>query len=955
MRKKSLWSVLCLLTSIVPGCRIDTGLTAPELEVYDAAGCEVLSLGNPASYSAEYTCWEYLDIAKPDESAQQMPSPKYLVVSDMSWRIEPADASGYDWIKPFPASGKGDGMFCFFVGRYNDQTAPRESEWVIVANDGAKDIEVGGRIVISQSPSDEFLKKSAARVELPVSAGSKKLLVTSNVPWEYEIAPDPDYATENLEWLNVSLSKGQSMVDTLKFSAAENTNSVRGARLTLKYVAEGVETSETVPVIQNGVSVDVEGFPIKWKISVSGNNYSESWPSEGLIRSDSGSGTIKYVSIDKSTIDVNGAYKLDLSSNDPRVIGVWPGDYCEFLSDIPVAKGTILKISFEARASASCMKYWRMEYRDGSEWKIAGIPSVTAETGEPVIYTDAFPGGANAAANVQVSKTVKYENTTDKVDFRLICAANWKCNGGALEAPNTASWRLTLTDKNESSDWQPTIQCIAGGSESIVTADISVSGVNDNLIVFEGSPEAPAVFKVKSDNDFTISADADWLSLSLDSGTAGNEYEVSLSCDESPLSVTRRAKVDIASGITHYVINVIQSAAGQELKPFISLVDGNSMSIESAPGMFDVQVQSNVDYEIECSEPWVRPAAGQPQTKALVEWTSHGFSYDRNNSGGERTAKIRFVNKEYNIESVLVLVQASVSPEVTFDAMEKTIFHDESWTYFTVTTNLPLDVAVLEGPFSTDAGRMEPGKNVLRVNALSEDSSSGKIKVYSDEYGWSDTLSVKRIQVGLLADWCFTKEGKAAVTDQFASDAGKSKEEGTMGKAIRDDVYGTSFLEYWSVDKTSGANGEFFNRKVSSAGEPYVTAPWKGDYWLYTVNSHSEIPAGTSVRYQFQIRNTNSAQKHWTVEYFDGDEWKPASGIKSAAEINGNVITFPSKTGFVSFEGVLTLVNATNSFKLRIVAGENKRADGKGEVTETSTSRMGSNGGFHNRFEIVRQ
>ncbi len=135
-----------------------------------------------------------------------------------------------------------------------------------------------------------------------------------------------------------------------------------------------------------------------------------------------------------------------------------------------------------------------------------------------------------------------------------------------------------------------------------------------------------------------------------------------------------------------------------------------------------------------------------------------------------------------------------------------------------------------------------------------------------------------------------------------------------------------------------------------------MTAPWKGDYWLFTVNSKKELAAGTRIRYQFQIRNTSSAQKYWTVEYLDSGEWKPALGIISTAAVSGNVITFPSKTGYVTFEGELTLGNVSMGLKLRIVAGENDRADGKGTVTETATSRVGSagDGSFHNLFEIIR-
>ena len=146
----------------------------------------------------------------------------------MSWRLEPASEEDYEWIRPFPASGNGDGLFCFFVGRYSDQKAPRSAEWVIIANDGNRDIPVGGRIVVTQSPSDEFLKKSAARVEFTADAGKKKLLITSNVPWSYELEPDSAYATEDLSWLVTSLGKSGSLVDTLTFSVEGNLNSIRG-------------------------------------------------------------------------------------------------------------------------------------------------------------------------------------------------------------------------------------------------------------------------------------------------------------------------------------------------------------------------------------------------------------------------------------------------------------------------------------------------------------------------------------------------------------------------------------------------------------------------------------------------------------------------------------------------------------------------------------------------------
>ena len=56
----------------------------------------------------------------------------------------------------------------------------------------------------------------------------------------------------------------------------ENTSSIRGARLLLKYAIDGNPMEEVFQIVQDGESVDVEGFPIKWKIGVAENNLSTS-------------------------------------------------------------------------------------------------------------------------------------------------------------------------------------------------------------------------------------------------------------------------------------------------------------------------------------------------------------------------------------------------------------------------------------------------------------------------------------------------------------------------------------------------------------------------------------------------------------------------------------------------------------------------------------------------------
>ena len=153
----------------------------------------------------------------------------------------------------------------------------------------------------------------------------------------------------------------------------------------------------------------------------------------------------------------------------------------------------------------------------------------------------------------------------------------------------------------------------------LVPAHIEVKGVEDDIITFEGSPEAPAKFSVLSDKEFTIESDVNWLSFNVNEGPADITTEILVTCQESKLSELRRGVIKVVSGTTVHKINVIQSAAGVALSPFISLVDGNSISVDGMAGVFEVKVQGNVDYVATSQVDWLTV---EPQTKALVDFTA---------------------------------------------------------------------------------------------------------------------------------------------------------------------------------------------------------------------------------------------------------------------------------------------------------------------------------------------
>lgn len=192
-----------------------------------------------------------------------------------------------------------------------------------------------------------------------------------------------------------------------------------------------------------------------------------------------------------------------------------------------------------------------------------------------------------------------------------------------------------------------------------VKANINVEGLDSDLITFEGTPEAPYTFKVSSDVDFKVSASANWLHIENGSGLAGETKTVSVTCDPSELSVLRKGEITIKSGVTSKKIQVVQSAAGQELDPFISIKGGNSVEVLGQGAEFAVTVQANTSFETKIDADWIQLL---PSTTAKVEWTPLKFKAAANLTGAARTGTVRFVKGD--IESVLTVKQDKFEPSI---------------------------------------------------------------------------------------------------------------------------------------------------------------------------------------------------------------------------------------------------------------------------------------------------
>ena len=454
-------------------------------------------------------------------------------------------------------------------------------------------------------------------------------------------------------------------------------------------------------------------YPVVWAIGDGAKaagvlNYTtESFAAKNALESIKGFGTISYIPACDPPLDFlaewnataeqgslvdngNDKFKRDISANNPRITGAWPGDFWLLKGDGAIKAGSKVQVKFESRVSATNPKFWQLEFYDGDHWKVAGDVYETDETGSAITYTHQM--ASDGSTNIKVSTTVTYNHNTEHCWFRFRCMANWQANGqGPLAARNGGTARLSVTDVTEAGvEWWPTITIVEeGDGEDRPDTDPVMANIicNPDYLAFEGKPDGAKKITVTSDYDFTVEPSVDWLHLDVTSGLAGEKTEIMVTCDESVSSSLREGKLVIASADSKHSVPVIQSAAGQDVDPMIS-IDGNSRSINYKGQTVKVKVQTTIDYTVSSDVDWISLT---PETKTLIQKDEVTLYILENASETEtRTGHVTFGNEELGLQTVLTVEQGT-HPGVP------AVFEDDfSWL----------------APFNAQYADLNPGKKI---------------------------------------------------------------------------------------------------------------------------------------------------------------------------------------------------------------------------------------------------
>lgn len=204
----------------------------------------------------------------------------------------------------------------------------------------------------------------------------------------------------------------------------------------------------------------------------------------------------------------------------------------------------------------------------------------------------------------------------------------------------------------------------------------------------------------------------------------------------------------------------------------------------------------------------------------------------------------------------------------------------------------------------------------------------------------------------LYAKWRFTATTMTAYQDFFGGTAGKlDKAEGNGGCYVPSNVEGNGKIEYYQIDKTDIDNNGKASRIIGGTGHPYVTGAWPGDYWQFSATDNYEYPAGTNLHIKFLTRVSATGHKFWMLEYFDGNDWKPAdeypvlTETESGTNASYNFIETTS-TSNIAVECNWTLAAPCREPKFRMRCVANWQANGSGALAAPNggTCRIADNG-----------
>ena len=479
-----------------------------------------------------------------------------------------------------------------------------------------------------------------------------------------------------------------------------------------------------------------------------------------------------------------------------------------------------------------------------------------------------------------------------------------------------------------------------------VYANVTLS---DEVITFEGTPAGPATFNVKSDNEWILTkgVDADWFDIDVTSGAANEDVAITVTCQPSNSINLRHGVIVLASLDTRKNIHIVQSAAGGQLDPLISVTtDKNTSALLGEGDSFSVTVQSNIEYAVETSADWITEVE-VPQTKGLVEKSYRSFALSPNVTGAARSGYVRFYNTDNGVEAYVMLKQENFEPNITLTLQSDQLrFIPAAGAKIPVHIYANIDFAVTSDEVILPVSEAKAGSYDIEVEVKANTglSRDAKVTFRNDKYDYTYVFAIDQHGTDVIFadnfDWLAPVIAKAKELDPGDYDT-----VGSSLSAKAPNIYTTAALNeifvplrdkigYYIPGSSDGANNVVYPQenylkmgKTSSKSQTSLTLP-------------ALDPAGKDMEISFdwaRMVQGGGAIDNYTLTLMIVGNGTFENGTKYSEEF-----ATPQQTGEIFWTTFSALVKgADKDTRITMVATSNlDKSTGKIDYTKSGGKRM---------------
>ena len=633
----------------------------------------------------------------------------FVIDSNTGWKVS-SDASS--WLTITPSSGSDNGTVTV-TATANSLTKQRTA---LITVSGGK---INQTISVTQGGFVASLDVSTKSIEFTSPAGENKVDITSNTNWTIE-------KSAATTWLTVSPASGTNNGAITVKATANTTTTNRTATITVK----AGEASQTISVTQSGAAVTLtvsksslsflastsltESFSITsntdWTISRGGENWFTVTPISGSN---------------------NRAISVTATANNTS---------SGRSGTITVAAGNITRTIIVTQVGA------------------AASLSITANSGSNTPYTEGSFQSVASQGSFYVKSNTNW-NVKSSESWIVVSPSSGTNNG-------TVRFEIGANSAKTSRDATITVS----GSGITQTFKVSQYGLDPEIKLSTSSLNFSAAsgentFSFTSNVSWTVSSDANWLTVSPTSGSQSYR-EITVKAAANTSTSTRKATITVSGGGLSQTISVTQDA----VVPFLT-VSESSISFPTTADQSTFTISSNISWTVSSSASmWltVSPSAGSNNGTATVKVTANNATSQR-----EGTITIR----GGNIIRMIKVTQPGVSAYLTVSRSYMSLSASGSSSTFSVSSNTNWTARSNATWLTVTPSSGSNNREVTVITTTNNSSSSRTATVTVSGSGITRTIEVYQAGVpasGSIAFWSSRDFGCGYITITITGQGSKT-------------------------------------------------------------------------------------------------------------------------------------------------------------------------------------